>query len=165
MNVKDILSQKGDEVLTVEPNPSVATAIDILAQRQIGSLVVTGVDHRIVDIVSERDVIRVLVEHGVEILQSPVSEIITRNVVSCELNETITDIMERMTLSKFRHVPVVDQGRLIGIVSIGDVVKARLEELEHEQDLLCDYIRTTTFGWSLGGADDEGRCSSQTRMP
>jgi CBS domain-containing protein len=142
MNVKDILSQKGDNVLTVEPNASVSTAIDILAQREIGALVVTGVDRRIVGIVSERDIVRVLVEHGVGILHSAVSEIITRNVVSCGLNETITEIMGRMTVGKFRHVPVVEQGRLIGIVSIGDVVKARLEELEQEQDALRDYIRT-----------------------
>jgi CBS domain-containing protein len=142
MNVKDILSQKGNDVLTIEPSATVSIAMGILAQRQIGALVVTGVDRRIVGIISERDIVRVLVEHGVGILQSPVSEVITRNVVSCGLNETIPEIMGRMTVGKFRHVPVVEHGRLIGIVSIGDVVKARLEELEQEQDALRDYIRT-----------------------
>jgi CBS domain-containing protein len=104
MNVKDILSHKGNDVLTIEPSATVAIAMGILAQRQIGALVVTGVDRRIVGIVSERDIVRVLVEHGVGILQSLVSEVITRNVVSCGLNETIAEIMERMTVGKFRHV-------------------------------------------------------------
>jgi CBS domain-containing protein len=83
-----------------------------------------------------------LVERGTGMLQSPVSEIMTRKVVTCGQNETIAEIMGRMTVGKFRHVPVVEQGRLVGIVSIGDVVKARLEELEREQDALRDYIRT-----------------------
>jgi CBS domain-containing protein len=142
MNVKDILSQKGDDVLTIEPTATLATAMAILAQRRIGALVITGADRRIVGIISERDIVRVLVERGVEMLQSPVSEIMTRKVVSCAQNETIAEIMGRMTAGKFRHVPVVEQGRLIGIVSIGDIVKARLEELEKEQDALRDYIRT-----------------------
>jgi CBS domain-containing protein len=142
MNVKDILSQKGDEVLTIEPTATLAAAMGILAQRRIGALVITGADSRIVGIVSERDIVRMLVERGTGVLQSPVSEIMTRKVVTCGQNETIAEIMGRMTVGKFRHVPVVEQGRLVGIVSIGDVVKARLEELEKEQDALRDYIRT-----------------------
>ena len=85
---------------------------------------------------------RAITEHGTGILQSPVSETMTRKVVTCGQNETIAEIMGRMTAGKFRHVPVVEQGRLIGIVSIGDIVKARLEELEQEHDALRDYIRT-----------------------
>jgi CBS domain-containing protein len=142
MNVKDILARKGDDVLTIEPTATLATAMEMLARRRIGALVITGADRRIVGIISERDIVRVLVERGTEMLQSPVSEIMTRKVVSCGQNETIAEIMERMTAGKFRHVPVVEQGRLIGIVSIGDIVKARLEELENEQDALRDYIRT-----------------------
>jgi CBS domain-containing protein len=142
MNVKDILARKGDDVLTIEPTATLATAMEMLARRRIGALVITGADRRIVGIISERDIVRVLVERGTEMLQSPVSEIMTRKVVSCGQNETIAEIMERMTAGKFRHVPVVEQGRLIGIVSIGDIVKARLEELEKEQDALRDYIRT-----------------------
>jgi CBS domain-containing protein len=142
MNVKHILSQKGSDVLTLEPNATLADAMDILAKRRIGALVITGADRRIVGIVSERDVVRAIVEHGTGILQSPVSETMTRKVVTCGQNETIAEIMGRMTAGKFRHVPVVEQGRLIGIVSIGDIVKARLEELEQEHDALRDYIRT-----------------------
>jgi CBS domain-containing protein len=142
MNVKHILSQKGSDVLTLEPNATLTDAMDILAKRRIGALVVTGADRRIVGIISERDVVRAIAEHGTGILQSPVSEMMTRKVVTCGQNETIAEIMGRMTAGKFRHVPVVEQGRLIGIVSIGDIVKARLEELEQEQDALRDYIRT-----------------------
>jgi CBS domain-containing protein len=142
MNVKNILSQKGADVLTLEPTATLADAMDILAKRRIGALVITGADHRIVGILSERDVVRAIAERGTDILQSTVAETMTRKVVSCGQNETIAEIMGRMTAGKFRHVPVVEQGRLIGIVSIGDIVKARLEELEQEHDALRDYIRT-----------------------
>jgi CBS domain-containing protein len=142
MNVKHILSQKGADVRTLEPTATLSDAMDILAKRRIGALVITGADRRIVGIISERDIVRAIAEHGTGTLQSPVSEMMTRKVVTCGQNETIAEIMGRMTAGKFRHVPVVEQGRLIGIVSIGDIVKARLEELEQEHDALRDYIRT-----------------------
>jgi CBS domain-containing protein len=142
MTVNDILSQKGNQVLTIEPAATLATAVQMLAQRRIGALVVTGADHRIVGIISERDIVRVLGEKGTAVLGAPVAEVMTRKVVTCGRNETIAEIMERMTGGKFRHVPVVEHGRLVGIVSIGDVVKARLSELEYEQDALREYIRT-----------------------
>jgi CBS domain-containing protein len=142
MTVNDILSQKGNQVLTIEPAATLAAAVQMLAQRRIGALVVTGADHRIVGIISERDIVRVLGEKGTAVLGAPVADVMTRKVVSCARNETIAEIMERMTGGKFRHVPVVEHGRLVGIVSIGDVVKARLSELEYEQDALREYIRT-----------------------
>jgi len=142
MTVNDILSQKGNQVLTIEPAATLAAAVEMLAQRRIGALLVTGADHRIVGIISERDIVRVLHEKGTAVLGTPVAEAMTRRVVTCDRNETIAEIMERMTGGKFRHVPVVEHGRLAGIVSIGDVVKARLSELEHEQDALREYIRT-----------------------
>ncbi|HWN49999.1 MAG TPA: CBS domain-containing protein [Xanthobacteraceae bacterium] len=142
MTVNDILSQKGNQVLTIEPAATLATAVQMLAQRRIGALVVTGADHRIVGIISERDIVRVLGEKGTAVLDAAVAEVMTRKVVTCARNETIAEIMERMTGGKFRHVPVVEHGRLVGIVSIGDVVKARLSELEYEQDALREYIRT-----------------------
>jgi CBS domain-containing protein len=142
MTVKDILSQKGGQVLTIEPTATLAAALKVLAQRRIGALVVTGADRRIVGIISERDIVRVLDEKGTAVLEAPVAETMTRKVVTCAQGETIAEIMERMTSGKFRHVPVVEQGQLVGIISIGDVVKARLGELEHEHDALRDYIRT-----------------------
>jgi CBS domain-containing protein len=142
MTVNDILSQKGNQVLTIEPTATLAAAVQMLAQRRIGALVVTGADDRIVGIISERDIVRMLGENGTAVLGAPLAEAMTRKVVTCARNETIAEIMERMTGGKFRHVPVVEHGRLVGIVSIGDVVKARLGELEYEQDALREYIRT-----------------------
>jgi len=142
MNVQTILSNKGDQVLSIEPHATLATAVQGLAQRRIGALVVTGADDRLVGIISERDIVRVLAEKGSDVLAVPVSEVMTRKVVTCRLDDTIAALMELMTAGKFRHVPVVEQGRLAGMVSIGDVVKARLGQLEREQDALRDYIRT-----------------------
>ena len=142
MTVKAILSNKGDQVLSIEPHATLAAAVQTLAQRRIGALVVTGADDRLVGIISERDIVRVLAEKGSDVLAVPVSEVMTRKVVTCRLDDTIAALMELMTAGKFRHVPVVEQGRLAGMVSIGDVVKARLGQLEREQDALRDYIRT-----------------------
>ena len=142
MTVKDILSVKGNQVLTIEPTATLAMAVKMLAQRRVGALVVTGADRRIVGIISERDIVRVLGENGTAALDSPVAEVMTRKVDTCSLSQTVSELMEQMTAGKFRHVPVVEQGRLVGIVSIGDVVKARLGELEQEHDALRDYIRT-----------------------
>ena len=142
MTVNDILLHKGSQVITIEPATTLAAAVRMLAQRRIGALLVTGADHRIVGIISERDIVRVLDEKGTAVLGAPVAEVMTRRVVTCDRSETIAEIMERITSGKFRHVPVIDRGRLAGIVSIGDVVKARLSELEHEQDALREYIRT-----------------------
>lgn len=142
MTVNDILLHKGSNVITIEPTASVAAAVRMLAQHRIGALLVTGADYRIVGIISERDIVRVLDERGPAVLDAPVAEVMTRKVVTCDRRETIADIMERMTSGKFRHVPVVEHGRLAGIVSIGDVVKVRLSQLEHEQNALREYIRT-----------------------
>jgi CBS domain-containing protein len=142
MTVNDILLHKGSEVITIEPTATVGAAVRMLAQRRVGALLVTGADRRIVGIISERDIVRVLDETGPAVLDSPVAEVMTRKVVTCGRHETIAEIMERITGGRFRHVPVIEDGRLAGIVSIGDVVKARLSELEHEQTALREYIRT-----------------------
>jgi CBS domain-containing protein len=142
MTVRAILSRKGSDVATTDPNASLAAAMRILAERRIGALVITGADQRIVGILSERDIVRSLAERGPRALDEPLAEVMTRKVVTCSQSETCCEIMERMSSGKFRHVPVVEQGRLIGIVSIGDVVKSRLEEMEREQAAMHDYIRT-----------------------
>jgi CBS domain-containing protein len=142
MTVKSILSRKGHDVLTIEPTAALAAATKLLAERRIGALVVTGADYRIVGIISERDIVRALGERGAQVLEAPVAEVMTRKVVTCSERDTIAELMEQMTASKFRHLPVVDQGRLVGIVSIGDVVKSRLEEMQHDTEALEDYIRT-----------------------
>ena len=142
MTVNDILLHKGSDVITIEPTASVGAAVRMLAQHRIGALLVTGADYHIVGIISERDIVRVLDQRGPAVLNAPVAEVMTRKVVTCDRRETIADIMERMTTGKFRHVPVVEHGRLAGLVSIGDVVKVRLSQLEHEQNALREYIRT-----------------------
>jgi CBS domain-containing protein len=142
MTVNDILRHKGNQVITIEPTATVAAVVHTLVQHRIGALVVTGADHHIVGIISERDIVRVLHETGPAVLDTPVSEVMTRKVVTCERHDTIADIMERMTTGKFRHVPVVEHGRVAGLVSIGDVVKVRVSQLEHEHDAMREYIRT-----------------------
>ena len=142
MTVKAILSAKGGEVLTIEPTTKLAAAVKLLAERKIGALVVTGPDRRVVGIVSERDIVKELAAHGPAALDLPLTEVMTRKVMTCSASDTISSIMEQMTGGKFRHLPVVEQGRLAGIVSIGDVVKYRLQEMEREQSALRDYIQT-----------------------
>ena len=142
MTVKSILANKGNDVVTIEPTASLAAAAQLLAQRRIGAVVVSGLDGRVVGILSERDIVRALAELGAAALEQPVSRVMTRKVATCTDEETIASIMERMTEGKFRHVPVIEQGRLVGIISIGDVVKHRIDEIEHESDALRDYIRT-----------------------
>lgn len=142
MTVKAILSQKGYDVATIEPTATLSAAVKLLAERRIGALVVTGADRRMIGIVSERDIVRALAQSGAGVLGTPVSEVMTRKVVTCSENETLRDLMERMTAGKFRHIPVVDQGRLVGIISIGDVVKRRVEQMERDAEALQEYIRT-----------------------
>jgi CBS domain-containing protein len=142
MTVKAILAVKGTEVLTIEPTTNLAAAAKILAERKIGALVVTGPDRRVIGIVSERDIVQDLAAHGAASLDLPLTEVMTRKVMTCSASDTISSVMERMTAGKFRHLPVVEQGRLAGIISIGDVVKHRLQEMEREQSALRDYIQT-----------------------
>jgi CBS domain-containing protein len=142
MYVRDILSVKGRNVVTIEPATTLAAAAKILTENRIGALVVTGAGDRIVGILSERDIVQALAGRGADALHAPASEFMTRRVATCTAADTISSIMERMTAGKFRHVPVVEQGQLAGIISIGDVVKHRLMEMEQEQAALRDYIQT-----------------------
>lgn len=142
MTVKSVLARKGSNVTTIEPTANVAAAVKLLGEQRIGALVVTGAEQRVVGILSERDVVRVLAQHGAQALERPVAEMMTRNVVTCTERDTLHDLMERMTAGKFRHVPVVEQGKLAGIISIGDVVKWRVEEMQRDAEVLQEYIRT-----------------------
>jgi CBS domain-containing protein len=142
MIVKTILSAKGGDVISIEPTATLETAVRTLTDHRIGALLVLGTDRRVVGILSERDIVRVLAERGAAVLSQPLSQVMTRKVVTCNSSETIGVIMERMTAGKFRHVPVVEQDQVIGIISIGDVVKYRLQEMEHESAALRDYIQT-----------------------
>ena len=142
MTVKAILSRKGNDVLTIDPNATLATAIKLLADRKIGAVVITGADRQVIGILSERDIVRAFAASGPAALDEQVGQVMTRKVMTCDEAETISSLMERMTQGKFRHLPVVERGRLAGIVSIGDVVKYRLEEMEKESSALREYILT-----------------------
>jgi CBS domain-containing protein len=143
MTVSIILAHKGREVVTIEPSASLASAAGLLVEKRIGAVLILGADRRVVGILSERDVVRALVERGAGALEEPVSQTVTRKVSTCNENESVFNIMERMTDGKSRHVAVVDQGQLVGIVSIGDVVKHRLHEMERESTAMHDYILTS----------------------
>lgn len=142
MNVKTILAAKGGNVVSIEPTADLAAAAKLLSAHRIGAVVICGADLRIVGILSERDIVRALAERGAGALQETVGQVMTRNVAICGEEENISSIMERMTAGKFRHLPVVVAGRLAGIVSIGDVVKFRVGEMESESEALRGYIQT-----------------------
>ena len=142
MTVKAILSRKGNDVLTIEPNATLEAAIKMLADHKIGAIVITGADRQVTGILSERDIVRAFAANGAAALDVQVGQVMTRKVMTCDEAETISSLMERMTQGKFRHLPVVEHGRLAGIVSIGDVVKYRLEEMEKESSALREYILT-----------------------
>jgi CBS domain-containing protein len=142
MTVKAILSRKGNDVLTIEPTATLAAAIKLLADRRIGAIVITGADRQVIGILSERDIVRAFATSGPAALDQQVGQVMTRKVMTCDEAETVASLAERMTQGKFRHLPVVERGRLAGIVSIGDVVKYRLEEMEKESSAMREYILT-----------------------
>ena len=142
MNVKMMLSLKGRNVTTIEPHATLEAAVALLAKHRIGALVVLGAEERVIGILSERDIVRVLSERGAHVLEEPVNDVMTRKVVSCRQSDTVAGIMEMMTLGKFRHLPVVEDGKVVGLISIGDIVKRRVQEYETEQEALQNYIKT-----------------------
>jgi CBS domain-containing protein len=141
MTVRAILDSKGHHIQSVEPDVKLSAAIKTLADRKIGALLVMSNGH-VEGILSERDIVRVLGERGAAVLEEPVSTVMTRKVVSCKQADTVSAIMETMTSGKFRHLPVVEDGRVVGLISIGDIVKWRVREYEAEQEALRDYIKT-----------------------
>jgi CBS domain-containing protein len=140
MHVASILKDKGKEVVTMGPRSTVKEAVALLARKRIGAVVIAGVEGRVLGIFSERDVVRVLAQKGPEVLADELSRHMTTPVVTCTAHTSIDDIMHLMTSKKFRHLPVVENDALSGLVSIGDVVKFRLAEIETEHKAMRDYI-------------------------
>ncbi len=140
MNVEQLLSGKGHDVISVQPHRTLAEAIRTLGEKRIGAVVVMGADGALVGILSERDIIRALGELGASALESAVSRSMTSKVVTCRPQTSVDELMEIMTTGRFRHVPVVENGRVTGIVSIGDVVKHRVAAIEAESQAMRDYI-------------------------
>jgi CBS domain-containing protein len=139
MRIADILRGKGNEVATIEPGASVTELLTQLSERNVGALPVLDGD-RLAGIVSERDVVRRLHASGASLLESRVEDIMTASVTTCAPGDAVVDLARIMTAGRFRHLPVVDDDRLVGIVSIGDLVKARIDLLEAEREQLASYI-------------------------
>jgi CBS domain-containing protein len=139
MRIADVLRNKGAEVATVHPDTTVTELLAGLAKYNIGAMVVIG-SKGVEGIVSERDVVRRLNDHGADVLALPVSDIMTRVVATCGMDASVDDLSAVMTENRVRHVPVLEGGQLVGIVSIGDVVKTRMEELKTQQEQLQAYI-------------------------
>jgi CBS domain-containing protein len=142
MRISDVLNFKGGQVVTVAPDASVRDLLALLAEKNIGAVVVSSDGHRVEGIVSERDIVRGLAARGAVILSEPVSTIMTANVYAAAPGTHIDEISALMTEKRIRHVPVIIDEELRGIVSIGDVVKSRIGELEVERDSLITYVRT-----------------------
>lgn len=141
MTVRSILNTKGHQIMSVEPDVKLEVAIRLLGEKKIGAVLVMN-QSRLEGILSERDIVRVLAERGAGALETPVSEVMTRKVVTCKETDTVAELMEMMTTGKFRHLPVLDNGKVVGLISIGDIVKRRVQEYESEQEALRDYIKT-----------------------
>ncbi|MGA7102368.1 MAG: CBS domain-containing protein [Pseudolabrys sp.] len=137
MSLKSILAAKGDEVVSIDFTDDLAAAAKLLTKHRIGALVVLGVDGRLAGILSERDIVRAMAESGSSpALQLPVAQVMTRNVSTCDVNDSISSVMDRMTKGRFRHMPVLDNDRLAGMISIGDVLKRHIETIrEHVHQL------------------------------
>jgi CBS domain-containing protein len=142
MNVEHILADKGRHVLTIEPGRTLGEAARLLSDKRIGAVVVSDAPHSVLGILSERDIVRAIATRGAAALEEPVSRYMTAKVVTCTGRSPVNDLMEIMTNGKFRHVPVIENGRLSGIVSIGDIVKHRVAEIESESQALREYIAT-----------------------
>ena len=139
MRIADVLRNKGASVATITPETSVSGLLTELSVHNIGAMVVVSPDG-VIGIVSERDVVRALQQRGADLLRQPVSEIMTTFVATCTPTDTVDSLSALMTTKRVRHIPVMENGRLTGIVSIGDVVKTRMEELEATQEQLQAYI-------------------------
>jgi len=142
MNVARILKDKGREVATVTPDTSLMEVVNLLAEKKIGAVVACDAELRVQGIVSERDIVRVLAANGPTVFNNPIEGYMTKDVKTCTANDTVEWLMEAMTTQRFRHMPVVEGGRIIGIVSIGDVVKQRIAIAEMEADSMRQYIAT-----------------------
>jgi CBS domain-containing protein len=140
MSVESILKAKGAHVETTRPDTTLYTVVWDLKIKGIGALVVSEDDTSVLGLISERDIVRGLAEHGPKLLSLPVSQLLTSPVVTCTPGESITAVMARMTRHRVRHLPVIESGKLCGIVSIGDVVKHRLDELELEANILRENL-------------------------
>jgi CBS domain-containing protein len=138
--VKAILDLKGRNVISASPNMTVAEAAKIISEKRIGAIVIVGMENRISGIFTERDVVHAIAKSGKDCLDQPVASVMTSKVYRCSEETTVNELMELMTRHRFRHVPVEANGKLAGIISIGDVVKTRIAQVEQEAEQIKAYI-------------------------
>ena len=155
MTVKAILSHKGNDVVTIKPTATLCDAAEILDEHGIGAVVIISADQQILGILSERDIVRTLAHNarvagGYQLCDESVEKVMTRQVATCKESDAVYELMERMTTGKFRHLPVIEDGRLAGIVSIGDVVKHRLAEMAVASNALREELLSRTEGYEPG---------------
>jgi CBS domain-containing protein len=139
-SVKAILDLKGRDVITAGPSTTVAQAATILSKKKIGAIVVVGMENKISGMFTERDLVHAIAKHGKEGLDQSLAQVMTAKVYRCNEDTTVNELMELMTSRRFRHVPVESNGKLAGIISIGDVVKSRIAEVEREAEEIKAYI-------------------------
>ena len=144
MIVEHILAEKGHDVVTIEPKRTLAEKARLLDEKKIGAVVVSDANRPVLGIISERDIARAVARRGAAVLDEPVSKHMTAKVITCTRRSTVSHLMELMTNRRIRHLPVVDGGRLTGIISIGDIVKHRVAELETEQEDIRGYSTGTS---------------------
>lgn len=142
MNVAAILKSKGRAVATAKPDATLLEISQTLAQKKIGAIIIVGENGKLSGIISERDVIRAISQHGAAALDEPVSQVMTKTVITCGETSVLDELMEVMTQGRFRHIPVIDNDQLVGIVSIGDVVKNHIAEVEMEVTAMRGYLAT-----------------------
>ncbi len=140
MNVATILQSKGGNVVTARPTATIAEIASLLRDARIGAVVISSDRVRVEGILSERDIVRALAEHGEATLSHTAADLMTRNVTTCTPSDDVAHLMSVMTSGRFRHLPVMEEGALVGLVSIGDVVRVRVEEVEREAEALREYV-------------------------
>ena len=140
MSVAALLTNKPTSIITATPGMPICDAAKLLSDNRIGAVVVTDGEQHVAGILSERDIVRGLAAHGASVMTQPVSDLMTAPVETCTRSETVDDIMRRMSEGRFRHMPVTEGSKLVGVISIGDVVKHRITELQHEKDAMQSYI-------------------------
>ena len=143
MRISDVVRRKGGDVITVRTDASVVDLLSLLSEHRIGAVVVSDDGERVDGIVSERDIVRHLHTDGAALLDAPVSQIMTAEVQTCEASASLDEVRNTMTQGRFRHLPVCDDGALVGVISIGDVVKAYIDQVEFERDQLDSYVHQT----------------------
>ena len=140
MTVSSILESKGNNVITANSNTTIQSIAEILSEKRIGAVIIVDDKNNVCGIASERDVVREVAKNKDLGLDRPISVCMTHTVISCKETDSINHVMEKMTLRRFRHVPVIDNGKLLGMISIGDVVKARIEQAERDTEDMKRYI-------------------------